>query len=242
MKQEFELLLSDQTITTELEEQIAFYQLPYHKVGIWSLLLASGYLKVVKAEFQSDHSKWMYTLSLTNKEVKGMFLRMIGEWFTMAESQYNNFIKALLLKDVKAMNKYMNEVALVSFSYFDTGKKLSGKLEPERFYHGFVLGLLVELTDRYMLTSNRESGFGRYDVMLEPRNHADDAIIIEFKVYDPEEEQHLQETVQSALAQIREKQYASALIAKGIPEEHIWRYGFAFEGKKVLIETDREVL
>ena len=242
VKQEFELLLSDQNITTELEEQIAFYQLPYHKVGIWSLLLASGYLKVVKAEFQSDHSKWMYTLSLTNKEVKGMFLRMIGEWFTMAESQYNNFIKALLLKDVKAMNKYMNEVALVSFSYFDTGKKLSGKLEPERFYHGFVLGLLVELTDRYMLTSNRESGFDRYDVMLEPLNHADDAIIIEFKVYDPEEEQHLQETVQSALAQIREKQYASALIAKGIPEEHIWRYGFAFEGKKVLIETDREVL
>ena len=235
-------MLRGGVIRTSLDEQVVFQQLGEDAAAIWSLLLASGYLKVVKAEFQSGHSKWMYTLSLTNKEVKGMFLRMVGEWFTMAESQYNNFIKALLLKDVKAMNKYMNEVALVSFSYFDTGRKLSGKLEPERFYHGFVLGLLVELTDRYILTSNRESGFGRYDIMLEPRNHTDDAVIIEFKVYDPEEERQLQETVQSALAQIREKQYASVLIAKGISEEHIWRYGFAFEGKKVLIGTDREVL
>ena len=168
-----------------------------------------------------------------------MFLRMVREWFAPVEGDYNNFIKALLLDDQKAMNQYMNEVALTSFSYFDTGNKPSEKLEPERFYHGFVLGLMVELSGRYVLTSNRESGFGRYDIMLEPRQKQDDAIIIEFKVHDPEEEKTLEETVVSALKQIEEKQYYTALIAKGIAKDHIRSYGFAFEGKKVRIGSKK---
>ncbi|MCI8625274.1 MAG: AAA family ATPase [Lachnospiraceae bacterium] len=239
VKQEFELLLSDQTITTELEEQIAFHQLTYSRTAIWSLLLASGYLKVVRTEFLEEEGEWQYTLALTNREVKWMFLRMVREWFAPVEGDYNNFIKALLLDDQKAMNQYMNEVALTSFSYFDTGNKPSEKLEPERFYHGFVLGLMVELSGRYVLTSNRESGFGRYDIMLEPRQKQDDAIIIEFKVHDPEEEKTLEETVVSALKQIEEKQYYTALIAKGIAKDHIRSYGFAFEGKKVRIGSKK---
>ena len=133
------------------------------------------------------------------------------------------------------MNAYMNRVSLGIFSYFDTGNRPSGE-EPERFYHGFVLGLIVDLQGRYVITSNRESGFGRYDVMLEPTNpKEDDAIILEFKVYDPEDEATLKETVQSALAQIEEKQYAAQLVSRGILAERIRSYGFAFEGKKVLI-------
>ncbi len=111
-----------------------------------------------------------------------------------------------------------------------TNKSLSN-----RFYHGFVFGLIVDLTGRYTVTSNRESGFGRYDVMLEPYHEEDDAIILEFKVYDPEEEKNLSDTVKSALAQIEEKQYSAVLEAKGITAERIRKYGFAFEGKKVLI-------
>ena len=135
------------------------------------------------------------------------------------------------------------------FIFFDTGKSPQG--EPERFYHGFVLGLMVELEDRYVITSNRESGFGRYDVMLEPRSlaaaaalqgkdaapHKDvppDAIIIEFKV-QAEEEKELSDTVQEALRQIRERNYNAELTAKGIPEAKIRNYGFAFCGKQVLI-------
>ena len=160
---------------------------------------------------------------------------MIRDWFSAAEADYNDFIQALLLGDVKAMNAYMNRVSLGIFSYFDTGNRPSGA-EPERFYHGFVLGLMVELQGRYVITSNRESGFGRYDVMLEPKNpKADDAIILEFKVRDFDDEATLKETVQSALEQIEKKQYAAQLIASGIPKEHIRSYGFAFEGKKVLI-------
>ena len=177
----------------------------------------------------------MYELALTNLEVKLMFQDMIRDWFTEAEVDYNDFVKALLLGDKKAMNVYMNRVALSTFSYFDTGNRPSGE-EPERFYHGFVLGLIVDLQNRYFITSNRESGFGRYDVMLEPKDpKEDDGIILEFKVYDPDDEATLKDTVQSAHRQIEEKQYAEQLLARGVPRERIRSYGFAFQGKKVLI-------
>ena len=137
--------------------------------------------------------------------------------------------------NLKAMNEYMNDVALSTFSYFDTGKNPS-RQEPERFYHGFVLGLIVDLQEKYVVTSNRESGFGRYDIMIEPKDvKSDTAFILEFKVRDSDEEETLSDTVAAAHAQIQEKQYEAALIAKGIPAEHIRTYGFAFEGKKVLI-------
>ena len=159
---------------------------------------------------------------------------MVSGWFDASEGNYNDFIKALLHGDKKAMNAYMNRVALSTFSYFDTGNRPSGA-EPERFYHGFVLGLMVDLRDRYKITSNRESGFGRYDVLLEPLRKEDDGIILEFKVYDEYEEKTLSDTVAAALNQIEEKQYEKVLLDRGVPKEKIRKYGFAFEGKKVLI-------
>lgn len=164
-----------------------------------------------------------------------MFSQLIQGWFADRTPAYNDFIKALLWGDVDAMNEYMNRVALETFSFFDSGMRPSGKTEPERFYHGFVLGLMVELQGRYLITSNRESGFGRYDVVLEPREQADDAIIIEFKVFNARKEKNLEETLHNALLQIEEKKYDANLIAKGIPASRIRKYGFAFEGKKVLI-------
>lgn len=228
-------LLMGKMLHTQIDEQIIFDQLDYRESAIWSLLLACGYLKAEKHMIDIRSGREEYDLVLTNKEVFIMFERMIGDWFNRHSAPYNEFIRALLRDDIKAMNVYMNRVALATFSFFDTGKKPSGDTEPERFYHGFVLGLIVELADRYMVLSNRESGFGRYDVLLEPEDERDDGIILEFKVFDPEEEKNLKDTVQAAHAQIEEKRYDAVLIAKGVKPERIRKYGFAFEGKKVLI-------
>ena len=241
VKKTFEILLSGGTLEMEIDEQIIYSQLLVKKNAVWSLLLASGYLKALDTTFVERLGRTYYKLTLTNREVHIMFESMILDWFS-GNDDYNDFITALLLGDVKAMNTYMNRVTQEMFSYFDTGK--SNRSEPERFYHGFVLGLMVELADRYVVTSNRESGFGRYDVMLEPRRipmaaseGGDNAIILEFKVQDEEEERELADTVSQALRQIEEKNYQASLIAKGIPRECIRKYGFAFCGKKVLIGT-----
>ena len=236
IKKAFEDLLNGKSLCMEIDEQIAYNQLNEKKNAVWSLLLASGYLKVSGRAFEERTGHMRYELALTNKEVHIMFADMVQDWFSGSED-YNDFIRALLLDDIKAMNVYMNRVSIEMFSSFDTGRGPSGK-RPECFYHGFVLGLMVELSDRYVITSNRESGFGRYDVMLEPQMAeggivSNDGILMEFKVQD-EDERELSDTVRNALRQIEEKGYQSSLIAKGIPEKRIRKYGFAFCGKKVL--------
>ncbi len=245
VKEQFELLLQGQTIHVPIDEQIVYNQLDTNESAIWSLLLASGYLKVIsyeREELLENGEEVMYELTLTNHEVRRMFQSMVRGWFQEGRTDYNDFVKALLINDLDAMNEYMNRVALNTFSYFDTGQRPSGA-EPERFYHGFILGLIVDLQGRYLITSNHESGFGRYDVVLEPKNpDEDDAIILEFKVKNSRREKTLEDTLRSALLQIEEKQYAAELISRGIPSERIRSYGFAFEGKTVLIGSAEDAV
>lgn len=239
VKNTFEKLLRGETIWCAVDEQIAHNQLEKEERAIWSLLVASGYLKILRyeqMELIEAEDEVMYELTLTNHEVHRMFYGMVRGWFGRTRGDYDDFISALFCGDLDAMNVYMNRMSLNLFSYFDTGKRPSG-LEPERFYHGFVLGLLASVQKEYIITSNRESGFGRYDIMLEPKKSEKDAIIIEFKVFNPRREKTLEDTVKAALKQIEDKKYAAALIERGISEEWIRKYGFAFEGKNVLIDN-----
>lgn len=237
IKQMMEDLISGREIVVNFDEQIVFSQLGKNKNAIWSLLMASGYLKPDKVEYKGELLEPWYHLSITNLETVSMFSNMFKGWFNNDSSNYGEFVQALLKGRLREMNIYMNDVALSTFSYFDVGTQPSERTQPERFFHGFVLGLLVELRDIYEIKSNRESGYGRYDVMLVPKgdDRKYNAIILEFKVYDSYDESTLEDTAQSALRQIEEKNYDAELIARGIEKERIRHYGFAFEGKKVLI-------
>ena len=241
IKTMMEMLLKGETINVPIDEQIVFSELDYSEDAVWSLMLASGYLKVVSAEplVGNRRKARRYTLALTNLEIQVMFEDMILRWFSPAKSETNEFIKALITGDIESMNEYMNDVALRTFSSFDTGKHTSEKKAPENFFHGFVLGLMVDQSENYIITSNRESGFGRYDIMLEPKDKQSKkypGIVIEFKVINPRKENSLEETVEAALKQIEEKNYDAELINRGVDKENIHHYGFAFRNKEVLID------
>lgn len=238
IKSEMEDLLQGRTISTDLDEQVIFEQLGRKRGAIWSLLLASGYLKVDRYEMDNRTGKRQYYLKITNHETMLMFEKMIEDWFSEEDSAYGNFKDALIAGNLDYMNQFMNQVALQTFSSFDTGNKPSEEQKPERFYHGFVLGLIVDLADKYRITSNRESGFGRYDVVMEPLKADLDAIVMEFKVKNITKEKSLEQTVENALRQIEEKEYDTELLARGIKKERTRHYGFAFRGKKVLIGTE----
>ena len=238
IKKTMETLMAGGIVEKNIDEQIVFEQLKTNKDVVWSLLLASGYLRVEAFRTEGRLNKKIYSLKLTNYEVEQMFGTMIERWFGGADVPYNEFISAMISGDLESMNEYMNRVTRGVISYFDTGKTPSDE-EPERFYHGLVLGLMVDQVDNYILNSNRESGYGRYDIMLEPIDKTNEkypGIVIEFKVINPRKENTLEETVASALEQIEEKNYDAELIKRGVKEENIHHYGFAFKGKEVLID------
>lgn len=243
IKQEMERLMAGECIEASIDEEIVFDQLGDREDSIWSLLLAGGYLRIEDVREKTDGYGYIYRLKLTNREVEYMFTRLFADWFRSGDIPYNRFVKAMLAGNVTEMNLYMSEILLEMVSSFDAAGRPSGKLHPERFYHGLVLGLMAT-EEKYEVRSNGESGYGRYDITMVPKRTVRErgenlpSFVIEFKLFHPgapDYEKSLEDTVKRALAQIEEKAYDTALLTQGIPAEQIRHYGFAFRGKEVLI-------
>ncbi|MCD7717365.1 MAG: ATP-binding protein [Lachnospiraceae bacterium] len=228
IKDEFEILLKGGSIVTEIDEAITYAELRGDSKTIWSWFLTTGYVKIVQ-EWENG-----YEIALTNFEVREAFCKLVKKWFAESYDEYTEFIRMLLAGNLEGMQRYMEKVTLRTFSFFDVGGASSESEMAEQFYHGFTLGLIADLNTTHILTSNRESGFGRYDVSIEPLDKKQDGIIIEFKVFDPKKEETLNDTAKRALDQIRDRKYETDLKARGIHK--VRKYGFAFRGKEVLIE------
>ena len=226
VKVQTEDLLQGRSIAVRLDEQIVFSQIHDKEGAVWSFLMAAGYVKPLRF----DPASGRYELALVNREVYRIMEDLVSGWFNGPRACGGDFRKALLANDLDDMNELMSDIAENTFSFFDTGGT-----KPERFYHAFVLGLIVDLKGRYEIVSNRESGLGRCDVMLFPLRQGDHGIVIEFKTMRPRREKCLEDTCASALRQIAEKRYADALAARGVARDAIYAYGFGFKGKEVLI-------
>lgn len=232
VKEKIKNLIQGKSVTTILDEEVVFSQLYNDSNAIWSFLMASGYVKPLYYNDETNE----YEIAFTNYEVHFLMEQLISLWFNKPSVSGVKFREALLSNNLKYMNLLLQDIAENTFSFFDIGKQ-----EPERFYHAFVLGLIVDLKGRYEINSNRESGLGRYDVVMIPKSHEDHAIVIEFKVMGSNNEKSLEETCANALRQIKEKHYINVFRDRGINVNNIYAYGFAFKGKEVLICGDSEI-
>lgn len=231
-KYEIEQLMTGKAVHKIINEDITFQYLDGDENSLWSLLLAVGYIKAENVVRRGGLIEC--DVSVTNEEVMGMFAYEILSMFENGFSIYPRFAKALLEHKIEELNEILLDISYTSMSYFDVGKRPSERA-PENFYHGLVLGLIISLKDRYRIISNRESGRGRYDIAMYPKKENEDAFLLEFKVLDEKREKKLEETAANALKQIEDKGYETDLLAAGIPKERIYKMGFAFEGKNVLV-------
>ncbi|MBA3237428.1 MAG: AAA family ATPase [Parachlamydiaceae bacterium] len=228
LKADLEELLRGNAIEKNIEEGIVFPDLEKSPNAVWSLLLFSGYLTLDAPPSYDKPS----LLRIPNLEVNNLYHSMISNWFekTIHMSNYHLLLNSLINGDIATFSQIFQEFLLSSVSVFDLSFD-----EPEKLYHAFILGMLIGLKDRYEVQSNRESGYGRYDVMLIPKNQDDLGIIMEFKKVGRFENADLETAVLSALKQIEDKHYTQGLLNRGI--KRILHLGLAFEGKKVLIRS-----
>ena len=235
-KYEIERLMAGEKVHKRINEGITFQYLEGDENSLWSLLLAVGYIKAENIVRSVEGIEC--DVSVTNREVMAMFKTEILGMFHNGWSAYGRFAEALLAHKMELMNEYLQTITYTSISYFDVADGPKERT-PENFYHGLVLGLIVSLRDRYRIVSNRESGRGRYDIAMYPLQENTDAFIMEFKVQDRKKETNLEQTAKNALQQIVDKNYEADLLAAGVPAERIYKLGFAFAGKDVLVVSDR---
>ncbi|MBK8397926.1 MAG: AAA family ATPase [Leptospiraceae bacterium] len=229
LKIDLESLIQNKTIEKRIQSHTIFTDLERSSDSVWTLFLFSGYLKVIGSRVDEEDMYWC-TLAIPNREVIGVYKQFILQWLSdyLSNQEVELFIKSLTSGDVTTFEEILQKYVLSSMSYFD----VSGT-QPEKVYHAFVLGLLVNMRGSYSIKSNAESGYGRYDISLIPSDKSQKGIIIEFKSVNVKRSETLDDAVKSALAQIEEKQYESELRSLGVTD--ILKLGIAFEGKKIQV-------
>ena len=229
VKEKIERLLKDEAIEVKIDLETVIVGIENNEDNIWGLMLGTGYLKV---EETINVSEGIYKVKLPNYEIKLLFSQIIDDWFRnkVIGNDLKSILKDLVTLNLKEYEKKFKILVREMFSYMDVGENTA-----ENFYHAFVLGMLVGLKDTYYVNSNRESGIGRYDIMLEPKDKNGNSFIMEFKVLEEKEEKTIEDTIENAKKQIEEKGYESNLRERGFT--NITKMVYAFKGKEVKIEV-----
>ena len=229
VKEKIERLLKDEAIEVKIDLETVIVGIENNEDNIWGLMLGTGYLKV---EETVNISEGIYKVKLPNYEIKLLFSQIIDDWFRnkVIGNDLKSILKDLVTLNLKEYEKKFKILVREMFSYMDVGENTA-----ENFYHAFVLGMLVGLKDSYYVNSNRESGIGRYDIMLEPKDKNANSFIMEFKVMEDMEEKTIEETIENAKKQIEEKGYEQNLKERGF--KNITKMVYAFKGKEVKMEV-----
>ncbi|MFQ5630726.1 MAG: PD-(D/E)XK nuclease domain-containing protein [bacterium] len=230
LRQELESLVRNESVEKPIEENIVFAELEHRDDLLWSFLLFGGYLKYVKRRVdERDPTITLAQLTVPNLEVRGIFTRLIRNWFNsrFEQQKLQMMLQALVNGNVKDFGRYLRDLVINIFSYHDFGA------ESEKVYQAFTIGLLVWLGEQYEIKSNRESGYGRYDLMIIPHEAERVGYVIEFKKVDTYENETEEIAIRKAFEQIEEKKYAAELAARGIKTIKI--LAIVFEGKQVWV-------
>ena len=229
VKEKIEQLLRDEEIEVPINLETVIVGIEQNEENIWGLLLGTGYLKVTGVV---DLAMGVYKVKIPNYEIKFLFQNIIRDWFNdkVIGNNLNTILKDLVTLKLDEFEQKFKVLVRQMFSFMDVGENTA-----ENFYHAFVLGMLVGLKDSYYVNSNRESGYGRYDIMLEPKDKNGNSFIMEFKVYREEKEKDINDTIESAKKQIEERKYEEILQEKGF--KNITKMVFAFKGKEVKMQV-----
>ena len=229
VKEKMERLLKGEAVEVKIDIETVILGIEENEENIWGLMLGTGYLKV---EEVVNEIEGIYKVKIPNNEIRFLFVQIIDNWFRnkISGNDIKSILKDLVTLNLKEYEKKFKILVKEMFSYMDIGENTA-----ENFYHAFVLGMLVGLKDSYIVNSNRESGLGRYDIMLEPKDKNENSFIMEFKVMEDMEEKTIEETIENAKKQIEEKEYEENLKERGF--KNITKMIYAFKGKEVKIEV-----
>ena len=228
VKERIERLMKGEAIEEKINLETIIVGIENNEDNIWGLLVGTGYLKVTEVV---DLAESIYKVKIVNNEIRILFSQIIRDWFSnkVIGNDLNSIMKDLVTLNLEEFKEKFKILVMQMFSYMDVGKDTA-----ENFYHAFVLGMLVSLKDTYVVNSNRESGMGRYDIMLEPKDKNANSFIMEFKVFKQDKEKDIEETIANAKKQIEDKQYETSLRERGFT--NITKMVFAFDGKEVKVE------